>query len=373
MCTMSTPDDHGQSEKQKSIPPEHEALAEDQSEYTIFSKTQTIVIIILVAAAGFFSPFTAFIYFPALQSISQDFAVSAELMNLTVTAYLLVQGIVPSILGDLSEGIGRRPVYLLCFTLYCAASLGLVFQRNYAALLVLRMLQSAGSSGTIALAYGVIGDIAAPHKRGVYVGLAHIGFNSAPGLGPVIGGVLADRAGWPWIFVFLTAFSGLVLALLALFLVETARNVVGNGSIRPSGINKALIVARQSRNLKESDAKPKLKVPNVVPCIKIIFHKHTFPVLLANATFYMMYSILQATLAPLLQTYYNLSPLQAGLCYLSFGCASPVASVSLPTVVSSNFEANIEASTYLAVSQTMITASLLRSTISRSTAAEVTI
>jgi MFS family permease len=327
--------DHGEIAEQKTTSltlQQRGAVAEDQSDYTVFSKGQAARVIVLVATAGFFSPFTAFIYFPALQSISRDFAVSAELMNLTVTAYLLVQGIAPSILGDLSEGIGRRPVYLLCFSVYCAASLGLVFQRSYAALLILRMLQSAGSSGTIALGYGVIGDIAAPHKRGVYVGLAHIGFNSAPGLGPVIGGVLADRVGWPWIFVFLTAFSGMVLALLALFLFETARNVVGNGSIRPTGINKAMIVAHQYKSMEKAENKPKLRVPNIIPCFEIIFHKHTFPVLMANATFYMMYSILQATLAPLLQRYYGLSPLQAGLCYLSFGCASPIASVSLPHI-----------------------------------------
>ena len=128
---------------------------------------------------------------------------------------------VPSIFGDLSESIGRRPVYLINFSIYCAASVGLALQRSYVALLLLRMLQSARSSGAIALAHGVIGDIAAPHERGIYVGTTHIGFNSAPALEPVIGGLLAQRVGWPWIFVFLAGFSGALLAFLGLFLHET--------------------------------------------------------------------------------------------------------------------------------------------------------
>lgn len=168
--------------------------------YSTFTPTERCGIVFLVALAGFFSPFSAFIYFPALNAIAQSLSVSLELMNLTITMYLVVQGIVPSIFGDLSDTLGRRPIYLLVFSIYLCASLGLAFQKSYAALLVLRMLQSAGSSGTIALTYGVIGDIAAQHQRGGYLGIAHIGFNSAPSLGPVLGGVLAQTVGWRWIF-----------------------------------------------------------------------------------------------------------------------------------------------------------------------------
>lgn len=217
-----------------------EALPGEPASYSVFRKKQKIVIVCLIGAAGLFSPFTASVYFPALQTISSDFGVSIELINITVTAYLILQGIIPSVLGDLSESIGRRPTYLMAFVVYCAASIGLALQREYGALLVLRMLQSTGSSPAIALAYGVIGDIAAPHERGAYIGATHIGFNSAPALGPIIGGLLADRTGWPWIFVFLAGISGLLLVCLALFLDGIARRIVGNSSISPTGINRIL-------------------------------------------------------------------------------------------------------------------------------------
>lgn len=61
--------------------------------------------------------------------------------------YPVVQAVVPLVLGNLADVLGRRPVYILAFCVYLCASLGLVFQRSYAALLVLGMLQSAGSSG----------------------------------------------------------------------------------------------------------------------------------------------------------------------------------------------------------------------------------
>lgn len=115
--------------------------------YSAFSKPSKRWITVLVALAGFFSPLSANIYFPALDYIAQDLHVSLELMNLTITAYLICQCIVPSVFGDLADMVGRRPVYLLVLLLYFAANLGLTFQHSYPALLVLRMVQSTGASG----------------------------------------------------------------------------------------------------------------------------------------------------------------------------------------------------------------------------------
>jgi hypothetical protein len=123
--------------------------------YSAFGKSSKRWITVLVAMAGFFSPLSANIYFPALDYIAQDLHVSLELMNLTITAYLICQCIVPSIFGDLADMVGRRPVYLLVLLLYFTANLGLTFQHSYAALLVLRMVQSTGASGKCELTDGL--------------------------------------------------------------------------------------------------------------------------------------------------------------------------------------------------------------------------
>lgn len=118
-----------------------------QPPYTSFSSGQIRSIVALCALAGFFSPFSAFTYFPTLDYMAADLGVSIRLMNLTVTMFIVVQGIVPAVLGDLADQIGRRPVYLLVLLVYLVACVGLALQRSYPALLVLSMLQSAGSSG----------------------------------------------------------------------------------------------------------------------------------------------------------------------------------------------------------------------------------
>lgn len=54
-----------------------------------------------------------------------------------------------------------------------------------------------------------------------------------------MGGLLSDRAGWPWTFWFLLITGSSFLLVLFLFFPETARSVVGNGSVpAPHRINR---------------------------------------------------------------------------------------------------------------------------------------
>ena len=116
--------------------------------YSAFSNHAKRAIGAATSFAAMFSGLSSFIYYPALQSLATSLGVSLELVNLTITSYLIIAGIAPSIIGDMADNTGRRPVYLMTLSLYFAANIGLALQNNYASLLGLRMLQSAGASGT---------------------------------------------------------------------------------------------------------------------------------------------------------------------------------------------------------------------------------
>lgn len=124
--------------------------------YTVFTKLQKRWIKFLVAFAGMFSPLSSFIYYPAITSIAKDLNTSMELINLTITSYMVVSGVTPAIVGDLADMVGRRPIYILTFLIYCGANVGLAVQRSYPSLLVLRMLQSFGGSGKLVTVTGSI-------------------------------------------------------------------------------------------------------------------------------------------------------------------------------------------------------------------------
>ncbi len=201
--------------------------------YSVFTAWEKRMIVLAVSVAAFFSPVTAQIYLPALNVIAADFRVTSAQINLTMTTYMILQGITPMFVGGLADGLGRRPAYMVCFLIYIVANIGLALCKNYATLMVVRCLQSAGSSSTIALSQAVVADIVTSAERGQYVGFTVLPVVLAPTLGPIIGGVLSQYLGWRSIFWFLAIAAAVTFALLLLFLPETCRSIVGNGALTP--------------------------------------------------------------------------------------------------------------------------------------------
>lgn len=118
-----------------------QAQASAQPIYSIYTRQQKIFIVFMSGLGGFFSPLSANTYLPSVPGLSVDLGVSVSLMNLTVTAFLIFQGLAPSFYGDLADRAGRRPAYLISFIIYVAANIGLATQSSYAALFMLRCLQ----------------------------------------------------------------------------------------------------------------------------------------------------------------------------------------------------------------------------------------
>jgi MFS family permease len=158
--------------------------------YTVFTTAKCLLILGLASFSASFSPLSSFIFFPAIDDIAHALDVSVGRINLTITSYMIVAGLAPAVLGDLADKVGRRMVYILMMTIYCAANVGLALQNDWSALFVLRMVQSAGSAGmlpivlryltltataTIAVGYGVVSDIAPPALRGSFVSVMVLG------------------------------------------------------------------------------------------------------------------------------------------------------------------------------------------------------
>jgi predicted MFS family arabinose efflux permease len=57
---------------------------------------------------------------------------------------------------------------------------------------------------------------------------------TAPALGPTIGGLLTHFLGWRSVFWFLTIISGSYLIVFIVFMPETSRKLVDDGSLVPA-------------------------------------------------------------------------------------------------------------------------------------------
>ena len=296
---------------------------EQEPPYSAFNGPQKLFIAYAASVSAMFSGLSSFIYYPAITALANSLATSTGKINLTITAYLVVAGLAPSILGDLADRLGRRPISIVVMVLYLGANVGLAIQNRYVALLILRCLQSAGASSTIALAYGIISDISTPAERGSYMGIL-MGFtNAAPCVGPVLGGIITEELSWHWIFWLLSIFSAAHLLGLLLFLPETSRKLVGNGNLLPvywmSRSLYSLLVHRGNRSPSADQEKARISIPNPLSCLVALVNRSNFIVIVVGGMQYMIFGCLAASLSTQMIAIYSLDYLTAGLVYMPSG------------------------------------------------------
>lgn len=323
--------------------PSQDEVPPPYSSFTLWEKR----LIVLGASLGaFFSPLTAQIYFPALNVVADAFHVSTSKINLTVTTYMIFQGITPMFIGGLADTAGRRPAYVICFVVYIAANIGVALCQNYAELLVLRCIQSAGSASTVALCQAVVADTITSSERGQYIGITTIPILLAPSLGPVIGGVLSQTLGWRSIFWFLTILAAVTLIAMLFFFPETCRVIVGDGSIRPHPIYKTVWKVikdtRRKRQAKKSNdadgiqrvttatssrshGKLKIKINNPFSTLMLLFEPALGLLLLYSSIVFAGFYAIATSMSEQMKDIYNLTEIQIGLMYLPMAGGSIIA------------------------------------------------
>ncbi|CAJ2506627.1 Uu.00g078130.m01.CDS01 [Anthostomella pinea] len=339
-------------------PPSEAPVVDDRPDYSVFTTWEKRAIVLGVAIGAFFSPLTAQIYLPALNTLAADLDVSISRINLTVTTYMIFQGITPMFIGSFADSTGRRPAYCICFVVYIAANIGCALAPNYAALLVLRMLQSAGSSTTVALCQAVVADVVTSAERGQYVGFTALPILLAPAIGPVLGGVLSQFLGWRWIFWVLAIMAGFVFILYAFFIPETCRNIVGDGSIRPHLMYRTLWQickdAWRKRRAARSDASGgvalqvtpshastkrsvHMKKFNVFKSLTILFEKEIFILLSYSSIVFAGFYCVATSLPTQLHEHYGLDDVKVGLMFLPFAGGSTIAALVNGKLINWNY------------------------------------
>ncbi|KAI0971083.1 major facilitator superfamily domain-containing protein [Xylaria arbuscula] len=309
--------------------------------YSIFDKRQKWLIILITSTAATFSGFASNIYFPALSTIAHDFNVSLELINLTVTSYLILQGIAPSFWGPLSDVKGRRITYCFTFLVFLGACVGLAESRNYATLIVLRGLQSAGSASTIAIGAAVIGDITTREERGGFMGVFQAGLLAPVAIGPVIGGALTIL-GWRAIFWFLTIYSAVFLILLILFLPETLRSVVSNGSVHPSSLITRFPLTIYQKTTKINFSPQAAHVAKTTRIdlggpFRILFSKQAAPIIVFLGIYYAVWQMTITAMSTLFKSNYGLTETQIGLTYIANGAGSIIGTLITGKILDADY------------------------------------
>ena len=194
----------------KELPKELEAIqTESQHEapppYSIFDSKDRLILILILSSVGFWSTISSPIYFPALPTLTEYFHTTSSVMNISVVAYLVFQGIAPTVSSNLADTFGRRPVILASLIIFCASCIALSQTNVYWLLALLRCIQAAGIAPVISISSGVAGDVCTRATRGGMVGAVSGLQLVGNGIGGLVGAALITGFNtWRSIFIFLT-------------------------------------------------------------------------------------------------------------------------------------------------------------------------
>jgi MFS family permease len=110
----------------------------------------------------------------------------------------------------MSELYGRQILFIFTFGVFTIFDAGVCGSQNMQTVIILRFFAGSFGSSPLTNAGGVIADMFPARQRGVATAIFAAAPFLGPAIGPVIGGFLADAAGWRWLAGLLATFSGLV-------------------------------------------------------------------------------------------------------------------------------------------------------------------
>lgn len=147
-----------------------------------------------------------------------------------------------------------------------------------------------------------------------------LGVTLGPAIGPTLGGILTQYLGWRSVFWFLAICSSVVVSIMLLFLPETSRAVVGNGSLHPQPWNKCVLqIARPVEYEKEPSTRIIFNQrPGIRQTLTMLLDAHVALLVICSAANTFTSSAITNSLTTLLAANYKLIPLHIGLCYLPF-------------------------------------------------------
>ncbi|WP_285115600.1 MDR family MFS transporter [Leifsonia sp. fls2-241-R2A-40a] len=141
-----------------------------------------------------------------------------EHMSWIVVGYMLASTVLLPVLGKLGDRIGPRAVFLSSVTVFILASVACGFAGGIVWLIVARVIQGMSSAGLQLMSQTIIAETTTPRQRPKYLAIIGAAFPIAILIGPVLGGIITDTWGWPWVF-WINAPVGIVALALAVVAV----------------------------------------------------------------------------------------------------------------------------------------------------------
>lgn len=155
----------------------------------------------------------------AFPNFMRDFGTNVLWAAWTMSIYMVAVTSVMPLMGNLSDSLGRKKLFLYSLLLFTASSLACGLAPNIYSLVAFRFLQGVGGASFLPTAAGIVSD-QFPKSRERAIGLFSSIFSIGGIVGPNLGGWIVSQYSWRYIFyINLPIGIGLIL-LIAVFLED---------------------------------------------------------------------------------------------------------------------------------------------------------
>lgn len=174
------------------------------------------------------------IFLPSMPAMAAFFQADYGLIQLAVSAYLALTGLLNIVLGPLSDRFGRRAILMGSMALFSVASLGCMLSTSVEMFLFFRMTQAVVASGMV-LSRAIVRDMAPPDQAASMIAYVTMGMALVPMVAPVLGGIFEAYFGWQANFA--------VMALSGFFALWLVYADLGETNLRQTTSFKAQFAA----------------------------------------------------------------------------------------------------------------------------------
>ena len=133
---------------------------------------------------------------PSITIIKADFNLTSDMVQLTLTVFIIAAGIGQLVFGFLSDRYGRRPILLTGSFLFVLSSITSVFSPNILFLLIMRVVQGLGAAACMSMARVIINDSFNKTEAAEKLSLITAIMVIFPLISLMLGGFIAQTIGW---------------------------------------------------------------------------------------------------------------------------------------------------------------------------------
>lgn len=177
---------------------------------------------VLMAMLVTLMPFSIDAYLPAIPEMAQSLNADVHRIEQSLSLFMFGTAFGQVVGGSVSDIKGRKPVALTGLAVYCLAVAAIVFASSAEQLLNLRVVQAFGAGMTVVIVGAMVRDYYSGRKAAQMFALIGIILMVVPLVAPMVGALLQGLGGWQAIFVFLAAYSLVLLGLVQYFLPKPA-------------------------------------------------------------------------------------------------------------------------------------------------------